>query len=174
MGQKVHKHTIELLLCPSAAGHRACPQVGLICPVRLIGENSLFFCKLLSIGNSFLVRSKSLRTLSFSMLGPSLAWICAAPGHAATVHFISPVMSGRHCFLGDIPPLWLLLPKSWERGFDEDIPSRTECPESLTLGSVSSYIFSISQWILMNTEASSTSECRSDKHGGVRISVVGP
>lgn len=88
-------------------------QVWLIYPVRLRRrKRNCFLCKSMSISDSFLVRNGSLCPLSPLSAGPCLAWSYVDPMHDAglceSVCVTSRVVSGRHCFLEIIHPLWLL------------------------------------------------------------------
>lgn len=101
----------------------------------------LFSRRYQSLITSCLGVGPGIRFLSL-VLGPCLTWVCAGPVHTATlsvsshvwVHTcVSPVVPGRHDFLGVIRHFWLLQSLlclfhkvPWGKGLDKDMPFGTE------------------------------------------------
>lgn len=78
-----------------------------------VGENEFFFCKQLSVGDSYWVKDEGFCFFPFSVMEPSLAYTCAdlyMQPWSLWVHMcsINLIESGRLCFLCVLQPHWLL------------------------------------------------------------------
>ena len=125
-------------------------------PVRLHGRKLIFFlCKQLLVKWSSLVRDGSSCLFPLSVLGCHLVWTCEAlcvlPGSLSVHMCVSSVVSRRHCFLGILHPIWLLLsslPPTAQsrlslhgRAWKKDCRSGLRIPRALTLSTLFSCRF---------------------------------
>lgn len=146
MKQKVHKITIEFVLCgPATPGRGACADVWLIGDST--GGKLLSLCHWVSVADSVLSRTWTLCTLPLSW--PHLVWAYAGLVSSYALILVC---------LGDIVSFWshllpwalgLFLPplSPWREGLMKTSPLRTEC---LSLYAVCHFIaFSFTRTIVL-------------------------